>query len=96
MNVGCQTTAAFHAAHMITDSSTTLEQVVVSPVSSCPSLEVLDLSGCTNLQYVLVQSASLQWLDLRQCGALTKVLRNSHASGCRELGGRGDAFCNTA
>lgn len=50
-----------------------LRQFVLSPTSSCPVLERLHLSGCPNLEYVLVQSSSLTQLDLSGCEALTKV-----------------------
>jgi hypothetical protein len=59
-----------------------LHKVVLSPGTACPKLASLDLSGCTALQYVLVQSHSLQTLDLRNDAALTKV-RASVSNGVR-------------
>lgn len=40
---------------------------------AAPQLEQLNLSSCENLQYVYVQSATLQSLRLQGCPALTKV-----------------------
>jgi hypothetical protein len=48
-------------------------RVVLSPISSCPQLEALDLALCPSLEYVLLQSSSITRLDLHHCGALGKV-----------------------
>jgi hypothetical protein len=50
-----------------------LHKLVLSPQSSCPVLESLNLSSCPGLEYVLLQSNSVRQLDLSNCGALTKV-----------------------
>ena len=51
-----------------------MTRVVLSPASSLPVLTSLDLSSCTALQYVFVQSASLISLDLSGCSALAKAV----------------------
>lgn len=50
-----------------------LHKLVLSPQSSCPALETLNLSSCPGLEYVLLQSNSVRQVDLSNCGALTKV-----------------------
>jgi hypothetical protein len=50
-----------------------LHKMVLSPQSSCPVLETLNLSSCPGLEYVLLQSNSVRQVDLSNCGALTKV-----------------------
>lgn len=56
--------------------SSNLGRLVLSN-GAAPQLEQLDLSSCGNLQYVFVQSATLQVLRLTGCTALTKVRRLS-------------------
>ena len=56
--------------------SSNLGRLVLSN-GAAPQLEQLDLSCCGNLQYVFVQSATLQVLRLTGCTALTKVRRLS-------------------
>jgi len=51
-----------------------LRSVVLSPMGACPSLNKLDLSQCSNLSFVLIQSESLDTLNLSLCGSLTKIL----------------------
>lgn len=51
-----------------------LHRFVMSPLSSCPRLEELDLSGCPTLEYVMIQSHTLRSIHLTNCGALTKAL----------------------
>ena len=46
---------------------------MLSPINACPSLSVLDLSDCKGLSYVLVQSMSLQKLNLSNSPELAKV-----------------------
>ena len=50
-----------------------LHRMVLSPSSSCPKLTTVNLSGCTGLQYVLLQSMSLQSVNLSDCPVLAKV-----------------------
>ena len=50
-----------------------LHRMVLSPSKACPKLNSIDLSGCTGLKYVLLQSASLQSVNLSDCPALAKV-----------------------
>jgi len=54
--------------------SSNLSQFVCSPISSCPSLQTVDLSNCVSLQFVLIQSANLEVLNLSRCPALGKAL----------------------
>jgi hypothetical protein len=56
--------------------SSNLGRLVLSN-GAAPQLEQLDLSCCGNLQYVFVQSATLQVLRLTGCTALAKVRRLS-------------------
>ena len=53
--------------------SPNLRQLVLSPVSACPKLTTLNISHCIGLRYVLVQSSSLQTIDLSNCPELTKA-----------------------
>lgn len=57
-----------------------LRRVSLSPMGTCPALKELDLSQCSRLEYLLVQSESLETLKLSLCGKLTKVLLH-----CRNL-----------
>jgi hypothetical protein len=59
-----------------------LHKLVLSPQSSCPVLEALNLSSCPGLEYVLLQSNSLKQLDLSNCGALTKVAAGERPEYC--------------
>jgi hypothetical protein len=58
-----------------------LHRFVLSPSSSCQKLTTLNLSGCDGLKYVVLQSASLQTVDLRNCSNLAKVRRLLTAAG---------------
>ncbi|WIA09607.1 hypothetical protein OEZ85_008999 [Tetradesmus obliquus] len=68
-----------------------LHKLVLSPQSSCPSLETLNLSSCPGLEYLLLQSNSVRQVDLSNCGALTKVLlqcpklQSLAITGCSQL-----------
>jgi hypothetical protein len=66
----------------MTPSGPLLRRVVLSPMSSCPQLEALDLALCPSLEYVLLQSSSITRLDLHRCGALGKVRTSRRAAGC--------------
>lgn len=54
--------------------SNNLKQFVCSPSSSCPSLRSVDLSDCDGLDFTLIQSASLEHLNLARCPCLVKAL----------------------
>ena len=60
--------------------SNNLKQFVCSPISSCPSLSSVDLSDCDGLDFTLIQSASLEHLNLARCSHLVKALVH-----CRNL-----------
>eukprot|EP00899_Mesostigma_viride_P005035 jgi/Mesvir1/14532/Mv05225-RA.1 len=51
-----------------------LSRLVLSPVTSCPALQHLDLSFCPELLEVLIQSDSLETLILSRCAILSKAL----------------------
>lgn len=51
-----------------------LHHLVLSPVTACPKLATLDVSSCDGLRYVLLQSMSLQTIDLSNSPELVKVL----------------------
>jgi hypothetical protein len=71
--------------------SANLSQFVCSPITSCPSLQTVDLSNCASLQFVLVQSANLETLNLSRCPSLGKALiqckglRSLNLEGCDGL-----------
>ena len=50
-----------------------LRNFVLSPTSSCPKLTTLNLSHCLGLEYVLVQSNSVQTIDVSGCSRLCTV-----------------------
>lgn len=52
-----------------------LSKFVLSPITSCPSLEEIALTDNTNLSYVLLQSNSLASLTLHNNPSLEKVSR---------------------
>ncbi|GFR43643.1 hypothetical protein Agub_g4745 [Astrephomene gubernaculifera] len=54
--------------------SSNLRNFVLSPMTTCPKLSDLDLSECSGLEYVLLQSQTLRSVNLRKCGGLTKAL----------------------
>lgn len=54
--------------------STNLRNFVMSPITSCPKLDILNLSSCSSLEYVMVQSDSLSTLVIENCEKLNKVL----------------------
>ncbi len=60
--------------------SSNLHNFVLSPMATCPKLTDLDLSECSGLEYVLLQSQTLRAVNLRKCGAMTKV-RADHQMG---------------
>lgn len=53
---------------------------LVLPSASAPQLSSINLTGCTALQYVFVQSASMLTLSLQGCSTLRKVTRLLPAS----------------
>ncbi|CAG9462648.1 unnamed protein product [Pedinophyceae sp. YPF-701] len=55
-------------------SNINITKVVISPINACPSLRSLHLDGCPKLEYVLVQSASLENVSLTICKALKKIV----------------------
>jgi len=71
--------------------STNLTQFVLSPVTSCPKLQTLDLQNCQTLNFVLIQSMTLEFLNLSRCAALQKsliqckYLRSLDMEGCDNL-----------
>ena len=58
--------------------SSNLRNFVVSPMNACPSLTEIDLSGCSSLDYVMVQSQSVRALQIKGCENLSKVSTISH------------------
>lgn len=54
--------------------STNLRNFVLSPSTSCPNLTTLDLSACSSLGAVLIQSSSVTNMALHNCASLKKVL----------------------
>ncbi|GAX74667.1 hypothetical protein CEUSTIGMA_g2115.t1 [Chlamydomonas eustigma] len=54
--------------------SSNLRNFVVSPMAACPKLTELDLSDCSSLEYVMLQSPSLRTLRLKGCQNINKVL----------------------
>lgn len=71
--------------------SANLSQFVCSPITSCPSLQAVDLSNCSSLQFILIQSANLESLNLSRCPTLGKALiqckglRSLNLEGCDSL-----------
>mmetsp|Transcript_22964 Transcript_22964/g.74818 ORF Transcript_22964/g.74818 Transcript_22964/m.74818 type:complete len:260 (-) Transcript_22964:128-907(-) len=71
--------------------SSNLNRFVLSPVTSCPKLVHLDLSSCQMLNFVLLQSASLETVSLARSPVLTKALvqcknmRSLKVEGCEGL-----------
>lgn len=53
--------------------SSNLRNFVVSPMTACPKLVEIDLSECSSLDNVLVQSQSVKTLHIRGCQNVTKV-----------------------
>ena len=53
--------------------SSNLRNFVLSPMASCPKLTDLNLSGCSSLDYVMLQSPTLRTFDVRGCSKATKV-----------------------
>lgn len=56
-------------------------QFICSPLTSCCSLQSVDLSRCDSLRFVLVQSQNMKELNLSRCPSLGKLLiqcRNLH------------------
>eukprot|EP00892_Ulva_mutabilis_P002347 jgi/Ulvmu1/12112/UM084_0038.1 len=51
-----------------------LHRFVLSPINACPSMVNLNLSCCSGLEYVFVQSMSLQIIDLSNCPNVTKAI----------------------
>lgn len=68
--------------------SANLSQFVCSPITSCLSLQAVDLSNCASLQFVLIQSANLESLNVSRCPSLGKALiqckglRSLNLEGC--------------
>lgn len=62
--------------------SCNLRNFVLSPSSACAKLTDLDLSECTSLAYVLIQSDSLHTIKLHKCGKLDKVRRRGRVACC--------------
>jgi len=54
--------------------SVNVTKVSMSPSTSCPSLEDVDMNSCRGLTHVLIQSNSLKALNLARCPKLTKVI----------------------
>jgi hypothetical protein len=54
-----------------------LRRLQLSPMTACPLLQTLNLSGCPALEYVLVQSQSLRTLELHKCPLLAKARETS-------------------
>lgn len=54
--------------------SCNLRNFVVSPMEACPSLSQIDLSECSSLDYVMVQSQTVRTLHLQKCPKLHKAL----------------------
>lgn len=50
-----------------------LHKFVLSPETACPKLTSLDLSSCAGLKLALIQSLSLEKINLSDCDELTKV-----------------------
>ncbi|EFJ26851.1 hypothetical protein SELMODRAFT_412677 [Selaginella moellendorffii] len=54
-----------------------LTRFVMSPPSVCPVLETLDLACCPILEYVLIESTSLESVSFKRCVSLNKALLNA-------------------
>lgn len=54
--------------------ATSVTKFVMSPMSACPKLAHVDLYGSPKLSFVLIQSQTLQSLDLTHCTGVKKVL----------------------
>ena len=71
--------------------SANLTQFILSPVSACPKLQMLDLHNCQELKFVLIQSNTLEFLNLSRCTKLNKALiqckylRSLNMEGCENL-----------
>lgn len=63
--------------------SDSLESFVLSPLGSCGELKSIDLTGCKRLEYVLIQSDSLETLSVALCGALKTLIL--HCRGLQRL-----------
>lgn len=69
-----------------------LKTFILAPEGSCPSLRYLNLSGCTSLEYLYVQSESLEEVHLSNCESLKKAvvhapsMSNVNVDGCSNLG----------
>lgn len=61
-------------AEMSIQGCDNLSKFVLSPITSCPSLEQISLLENTNLNYVLLQSNSLHELNVHNCQNLEKLL----------------------
>eukprot|EP00798_Chlamydomonas_sp_ICE-L_P023791 gene23791-9352_t len=53
-------------------NSCNLRNFVVSPMETCPKLTDIDLSDCSSLDYVMVQSQTVKNLQLKNCPNMTK------------------------
>ena len=51
-----------------------LSQFISSPATCCPVLLRVELSSCASLQFVLIQSLTVRFIDLSCCLNLVKVL----------------------
>ena len=71
--------------------SSNLSQLTCSPITSCPALQTVDASNCASLQFVLIQSSNLEFLNLSRCPKLAKALiqgkglRSLNLDGCESL-----------
>lgn len=75
--------------------SSNLHNFVLSPMTTCPKLTDLDLSECSGLEYVLLQSQTLRSVNLRKCGAMTKVWEATNWARGNTLGGGRIAVART-
>lgn len=77
-------TLDFHGSELLT-------RFVMSPQGSCPKLAELDVSSCKALEYILIQSDTLEKLHFNRCPNLKKAfiqcksLREMQCEGCENL-----------
>jgi len=78
------TTLDLHGSELMT-------RFVMSPLGTCPKLAELDLSSCKQLEYILVQSESIEKLTFNRCPNLKKAfvqcknMRELACEGCEKL-----------